>query len=94
MNKLTFKSAWIDCEKKMSLPTEISLKKNEFADMGDIEPDENGSDDQKKAHRILKEIESKEEELFRLIIESNGVQERMKTLLTEGVRVVNEEQED
>lgn len=38
--------------------------------------------------------ESKEEELFRLIIESNGVQERMKTLLTEGVRVVNEEQED
>ena len=40
------------------------------------------------------ESESKEEELFRLIIESNGMQERMKTLLTEGVRVVNEEQED
>ena len=27
------------------------------------------------------ESESKEEELFRLIIESNGMQERMKTLL-------------
>jgi len=36
-------------------------------------------------------IESKEEELFRLIIETNGINERVKTLLTEGVNVVNVE---
>lgn len=36
-------------------------------------------------------VESKEEELFRLIIETNGINERVKTLLTEGVNVVNVE---
>lgn len=40
------------------------------------------------------ESESKEEELFRLIIETNGTQERMKTLLTEGVRILIEEKEE
>lgn len=35
--------------------------------------------------------ETKEEELFRLIIETNGINERVKTLLTEGVNVVNVE---
>jgi len=36
-------------------------------------------------------IENKEEELFRLIIETNNINERVKTLLTEGVNVVNVE---
>lgn len=36
-------------------------------------------------------METKEEELFRLIIESNGINERVKTLLTEGANVVNVE---
>ncbi len=35
--------------------------------------------------------ENKEEELFRLIIETNNINERVKTLLTEGVNVVNVE---
>jgi hypothetical protein len=39
--------------------------------------------------------ESKEEELFRLIIENNGINERIKTLLTEGAKVVSgSEQEE
>ncbi len=36
-------------------------------------------------------VENKEEELFRLIIETNNINERVKTLLTEGVNVVNVE---
>jgi hypothetical protein len=32
-------------------------------------------------------IESKEEELFRLVIETNSINERVKTLLTDGVKV-------
>ena len=40
------------------------------------------------------ESESKEEEMFRLIIECSGTQERMKTLLTEGIRVPVEEKEE
>jgi len=31
--------------------------------------------------------ESKEEELFRLVIETNTINERVKTLLTDGVKV-------
>jgi len=39
--------------------------------------------------------ETKEEELFRLIIENNGINERIKTLLTEGAKVVSgSEQEE
>tara|TARA_R100000995_G_C3484074_1_gene125986 strand:+ start:1398 stop:2072 length:675 start_codon:yes stop_codon:yes gene_type:complete len=39
--------------------------------------------------------ETKEEELFRLVIENNGINERIKTLLTEGAKVVSgSEQEE
>ncbi len=37
-------------------------------------------------------IESKEEELFRLLIESNANNERVKTLLTDGVKIQVQEQ--
>jgi len=36
--------------------------------------------------------ETKEEELFRLIIANNGISARIKTLLTEGAKVVNNEE--
>ena len=36
--------------------------------------------------------ENKEEELFRLLIESNANNERVKTLLTEGVKIQVQEQ--
>lgn len=36
--------------------------------------------------------ESREEELFRLVIETNTINERVKTLLTEGVKVANVEE--
>ena len=39
------------------------------------------------------ENESKEEELFRLIIETSTISERVKTLLTEGAKVVSTESE-
>jgi hypothetical protein len=39
------------------------------------------------------DLESKEEELFRLIIESGSINERVKTLLTEGVKVAPQESE-
>jgi len=41
----------------------------------------------------VSDTESKEEELFRLVIESSTIGERVKTLLTEGVRVAPEEGE-
>jgi len=38
--------------------------------------------------------ETKEEELFRLIIENNGINERIKTLLTEGAKVVSSSEQE
>ena len=38
-------------------------------------------------------LETKEEELFRLLIENNGISERIKTLLTEGAKVAIVEEE-
>ena len=41
----------------------------------------------------VSESESKEEELFRLVIESTTISERVKTLLTEGAKVAVVESE-
>ena len=41
----------------------------------------------------VSETESREEELFRLVIESSTINERVKTLLTEGAKVAPEESE-
>ena len=61
-----------------------SLKETDIASLGSlgwtIKPPSTGE-------------ESKEEELFRLIIESGTINERVKTLLTEGVKVESPESE-